>query len=78
MTTVIKSIFYLGPLLFGFGFLAPLSAQIIHTIGWTPPFGLTPLITGNNIGGTMAMNAKIRGPWVGARPNISRSFQTPN
>lgn len=64
MTTVIKSIFYLGPLLFGFGFLAPLSAQIIQTIGWTPPFGLTPLITGLIIGGTLGLIAQIRGTWV--------------
>lgn len=64
MITVIKSIFYLGPLLFGFGFLAPLSAQIIHTIGWTPPFGLTPLITGLIIGGTLGLIAQIRGTWV--------------
>lgn len=64
MITVIKSIFYLGPLLFGFGFLAPLSAQIIQTIGWTPPFGLTPLITGLIIGGTLGLIAQIRGTWI--------------
>lgn len=37
MQQVIKSIFYFGPLLFGFGFLAPLSAQLIEALSWTPP-----------------------------------------
>ena len=64
MITVIKSIFYLGPLLFGFGFLAPLSAKIIQTIGWTPPLGLTPLLTGLIIGGTLGLIAQIRGTWI--------------
>ena len=64
MISVIKAIFYLGPLLFGLGFLAPLAAQIIQTMGWTPPFGLTPLLTGLIIGGTLGLIAQIRGTWV--------------
>lgn len=64
MIAVIKVIFYLGPLIFGLGFLAPLSAQIIHTTGWTPPFGLTPLISGLIIGGGLGLIAQIRGTWV--------------
>ncbi|GAB5454841.1 MAG: hypothetical protein Hens2KO_10700 [Henriciella sp.] len=64
MIAVIKVIFYLGPLIFGLGFLAPLSAQIIHAMGWTPPFGLTPLIAGLIIGGGLGLIAQIRGTWV--------------
>lgn len=64
MISVIKAIFYLGPLLFGLGFLAPLAAQIIQAMGWTPPFGLTPLLTGLIIGGTLGLIAQIRGTWV--------------
>ena len=64
MITVIKAIFYLGPLLFGLGFLAPLSVQLIQAIGWTPPLGLTPLIAGLIIGGTLGLLAQIRGTWI--------------
>lgn len=64
MITVIKTIFYLGPLIFGFGFLAPLSAQIITAASWALPFGLTPLIAGLIIGGGLGLIAQIRGTWV--------------
>ncbi len=64
MVQVIKSIFYLGPLLFGFGFLAPLVSQIIQAVGWTPPFGLTPLMTGLIVGGAYGLIAQIRGRWI--------------
>jgi hypothetical protein len=64
MIQVIKAIFYLGPLLFGIGFLAPLSAQIIQAMGWTPPFGLTPLMTGLIVGSTYGLLAQIRGRWI--------------
>ena len=64
MITVIKTIFYLGPMIFGLGFLAPLSAQIISAAGWTLPFGLTPLIAGLMIGGGLGLIAQIRGTWV--------------
>ena len=64
MVHVIKAVFYLGPLLFAFGFLAPLIAQVIKAMAWTPPFGLTPLMTGLIIGGTLGLIAQIRGTWV--------------
>ena len=64
MVQVIKAIFYFGPLLFGIGFLAPLSAQIIQAMSWTPPFGLTPLMTGLILGGAYGLLAQIRGRWV--------------
>lgn len=64
MVQVIKTIFYFGPLLFGVGFLAPLSSQIIKAAAWTPPFGLTPLMTGLILGGTLGLLAQIRGRWI--------------
>ena len=64
MQQVIKSIFYLGPLLFGLGFLAPLTAQIIEAMAWTPPFGLSSLMTGLIVGGTLGLMAQIRGTWI--------------
>ncbi|MEM9571942.1 MAG: hypothetical protein AAF996_10765 [Pseudomonadota bacterium] len=64
MVQVIKAIFYFGPLLFGIGFLAPLTAQIIQALDWTPPFGLTPLITGLAFGAAYGLIAQIRGRWI--------------
>lgn len=64
MQQVIKTVFYFGPLIFGFGFLAPLSAQIIAQMGSTPPFGLSPLMTGLIIGGALGLIAQMRGRWI--------------
>ena len=46
MISVIKTIFYFGPLLFGIGFIAPLTAQVLAQAGWPLPFGATPLVAG--------------------------------
>ena len=64
MVQVIKAIFYFGPLLFGIGFLAPLTSQIIQAMAWTPPLGFTPLATGLIIGGAYGLIAQVRGRWV--------------
>lgn len=64
MVQVLKSVFYFGPLIFGLAFLTPLTSQIIQAMDWTPPFGLTPLMTGLLIGGTLGLIAQIRGRWV--------------
>ncbi|MEL7030813.1 MAG: hypothetical protein AAGL97_03135 [Pseudomonadota bacterium] len=64
MAQLIKSIFYFGPLIFGIGFLAPLTSQIIQAVGWTPPFGLSPLMTGLLVGGTLGVIAQYRGRWI--------------
>ena len=64
MAQLIKSIFYFGPLIFGIGFLSPLTSQIIQAVGWTPPFGLSPLMTGLLVGGTLGVIAQYRGRWI--------------
>jgi len=64
MEKAIRTLFYFGPLLFAFGFLAPLIAQTITVMGWTPPFGLTPLHTGLIIGGALGLIAQFRGKWL--------------
>ena len=64
MITVIRTIFYFGPLLFAFGFMAPLIAQVIGRMGWTPPFGLSALMTGLIVAGALGTIAQIRGRWA--------------
>lgn len=64
MIAVIKTIFYFGPLLFGIGFIAPLTAQILEGAGWPLPFGVTPLIAGLILGGLWGGYAQVRGRWA--------------
>lgn len=61
---VIRLILTLQPLLFGLGFLAPLTAQVIERLGWLPPFGLSPLVVGLIVGGTLGGVANWRGSWI--------------
>jgi ABC-type dipeptide/oligopeptide/nickel transport system permease component len=62
--SVIKALFFIGPLLFGLAFLAPLTAQIIEHLAWTAPMGLTPLQFGLLLGGAFGALATWRGSWV--------------
>lgn len=64
MLVVIRTIFQFGPLVFGFGFLAPLFAQIIEQAGWTLPFGISPLAAGLMLGGLLGLAAQLRGRWI--------------
>jgi hypothetical protein len=54
----------LQPLLFGLGFLTPLTAQIIDHAGVVPPFGLSPLMAGLVVGGVLGGVANLRGSWI--------------
>ena len=60
----IRSLFFWGPLLFGFGFLAPLLAQILSANGVTTVFGLSPLMFGLLSGGALGLLAQVRGRWI--------------
>lgn len=64
MIAAIKTVFYFGPLLFGFGFIAPLAAQILERVGWDLPFGVTPLVAGLILGGAWGGTAQYRGSWI--------------
>jgi len=64
MTSIIKTIFQFGPLIFGFGFMAPLIAQIIDRAQWSLPFGITPLVAGLTAGGVLGIAAQVRGRWI--------------
>ena len=64
MAASIRFILNLGPLFFGLGFLAPLIMQSMAALGWTPPFGLTPLVFGLALGGGLGLLANLRGRWI--------------
>lgn len=53
-----------GPLYFAFGFIWPLSTQIIDKMGWTPPFGLSAFMAGLIIAAALGLFAQVRGSWI--------------
>jgi hypothetical protein len=62
--SAIKALFFIGPLLFGLAFLAPLTAQAMDRLGLSAPMGLTALQFGLILGGVLGLIATIRGRWV--------------
>ncbi len=62
--SVIKSLFFIGPLLFGLAFLAPLIAQVMERFGQDAPFALSPIQFGLIIGAVLGTIATLRGKWV--------------
>ncbi|MGB3627542.1 MAG: hypothetical protein WA989_17060 [Henriciella sp.] len=64
MVRLIRSVFYFGPLIFAYGFIMPLTAQIIGQAGWTMPFGLSPLMAGLLVASALGIPAQIRGSWI--------------
>ena len=67
MLNVIKAIFYLGPLLFAFGFIWPLTTQLIQAFNMTPPFGVTPFWAGFGVALIWGSYAQWRGTWLPVR-----------
>lgn len=55
-----------SPLLFGVGFVAPLSAQILTAVGYSA--GVDNIYIGLAIGGSLGLMAQVRGSWVWVKP----------
>ncbi|MEM5517937.1 hypothetical protein WNY37_13345 [Henriciella sp. AS95] len=64
MINIVKELYKVGPLIFAFGFLAPLCAQLIERTGAPTPFDLTPLATGFLVAALLGIPAQIRGRWI--------------
>lgn len=64
MAIALRTLFRFGPLIFAFGFLAPLIAQIIQALDIVPPFGLEPLAIGLILAGLLGLAAQARGRWI--------------
>ncbi|MEQ9315868.1 MAG: hypothetical protein RLN72_08440 [Henriciella sp.] len=64
MVKLIRAVFYFGPLIFAYGFIMPLSAQVIERAGWNVPFEISPLMTGFLIASLLGIPAQIRGSWI--------------
>ena len=64
MQQALKGIFFIMPFLFGIGFIAPVTAELIVLAGVGAPFGLTPLVAGLLLGGAWGLYATIKGSWL--------------
>jgi len=64
MTGAIRKLFAVMPLLFGIGFIAPLTAQILIAVGADAPLGLSPIAIGLAFGGAWGLYAQIKGRWI--------------
>ena len=53
-----------GPVLFGIGFVAPLTAQSMDAAAISAPLGLSNIAFGLILGVSMGAVAKLRGTWV--------------
>jgi hypothetical protein len=60
----LKAIFFIMPFLFGIGFIAPVTAELMILAGITAPAGLTPLTSGLLLGGAWGLYATIKGTWL--------------
>ncbi|WEK47693.1 MAG: hypothetical protein P0Y56_05210 [Candidatus Andeanibacterium colombiense] len=64
MTEAIRKLFAVMPFLFGIGFIAPLTAQLMRLSGIPRPFGLSPIAFGLAFGGAWGLYANIKGRWL--------------
>lgn len=64
MIKVIRALFHVGPLMFAYGFIWPLTIQIVKGLGMSLPFGLTPLWAGFIIAALWGSYAQIKGSWI--------------
>ena len=64
MVPAIRLVFRFGPLIFAFGFIAPLAAQIIRASGIYLPFGASPLAAGLVLAASLGLTAQLRGRWI--------------
>ena len=64
MVEVLRKIIHYMPILFGFGFIAPLTAQLMASFGIDAPLGISPLAFGLAFGGLWGFYAQLRGRWI--------------
>ena len=64
MQKLIGTLFDLGPLLFGLGFIAPVFAALVEAGGYTLPLGIAPLHAGLGLGLLIGAIATKRGSWI--------------
>lgn len=64
MTEAIRKLFAVMPFLFGIGFIAPLTAQLMAYWDVGAPFGMSRIVFGLLFGGAWGLYANIKGRWL--------------
>ena len=64
MQQALKGVFFILPFLFGIGFIAPVTAELLTVTSVPAPFGMTPIGFGLIFGGAWGLYATIKGSWV--------------
>jgi ABC-type dipeptide/oligopeptide/nickel transport system permease component len=64
MQRALRGLFFVMPFLFGIGFIAPVTAELINAFHVSAPIGLTPVAFGLVLGGLWGLYATIKGSWV--------------
>jgi hypothetical protein len=64
MQQALKGIFFIMPFLFGIGFIAPVTAELIVAAGIHLPTNLAPLTVGLLLGAAWGLYATIKGSWL--------------
>jgi len=64
MQQALKGIFFIMPFLFGIGFIAPVTAELILLSGIPLPTNLAPLTVGLLLGGAWGLYATVKGSWL--------------
>lgn len=64
MERALRLLFFMGPLLFGIGFLAPLIAQSLRATGVEEVLGVSALLFALVVGGALGALATVRRRWI--------------
>lgn len=64
MEAVIRKLFAVMPFLFGIGFIAPLTAQLMAWAGVDGPLGMSRIGVGLLLGGAWGLYANLKGRWL--------------
>ena len=64
MQQALKGIFFVMPFLFGIGFIAPVTAELMGVLDVGAPLGLSRIAFGLAFGGLWGFYATAKGSWV--------------
>jgi hypothetical protein len=64
MQQALKAVFFIMPFLFGIGFIAPVTIELMSLAGIETPLGLSRLGFGLLFGGAWGLYATVKGSWL--------------
>ena len=64
MQQALKGSFFILPLLFGLGFIAPVTAELVAVAGIEAPLGFSRIGFGLLFGGAWGLYATAKGSWL--------------